>query len=198
MVRETCSNCDKPKKRCICQFLSTIDNIQTVIILQHKKETRHPFSTLPIVANTLARCHVFVGEDFTQTESLQKLLGRLRVWIIFPSAESQDFAEKMESIAEHDKPNALLYVDGTWKKAKKIWYINSFLHDLPQFKLSLQQSSQYQIRRSRYEDSLSLVEAVYESMSILEPSVSFQPLVYAFDNMVKQQLSLESDHKNQK
>ena len=81
----------------------------------------------------------------------------------------------------------LLFIDGTWRKAKKIFYANPFLNALPKVSFRQVGSSEYRIRRSSFKESLSLVEACYHSLSALDKNTHYEPLMTAFRLMVKKQ-----------
>ncbi len=82
----------------------------------------------------------------------------------------------------------VILIDGTWRKAYKIWQLSSNLHTLPSIHLPEGLKGQYLIRKAPSENSLSTVEAGYHMLSILEPERDFSPLLTAFEKMIQFQI----------
>ena len=75
MARALCNNCQKPEKACICAFFTHIDNEVDVVILRHAKESQHSKNTTPLLVNSLLKCRIIEGENFSVIK--QKHLGNL-------------------------------------------------------------------------------------------------------------------------
>lgn len=193
--RERCSRCRRPKVVCICSAFQWIDNPLPIIVLQHPTEEKKPFGTCKIVENCLSACSIFVGETFETNEAFQDLLNQsaFQTFLVFPSEEDPAMTINLRTQAVAMENGIapqnirLLFIDGTWRKAKKIFYANPFLQALPRVSFRQVKSSEYQIRRSSVKDSLSLVEACYYSLSALDKKTHYEPLMTAFRLMVKKQ-----------
>jgi DTW domain-containing protein YfiP len=85
-------------------------------------------------------------------------------------------------------PSHLILLDGTWKKAKKIFFSSTLLHSLPAFSLTPSKKSEYKIRSSQFEESLSTLEASTLALNILEPTLNCESLEYAFKKMIDFQI----------
>ncbi|BBM65251.1 hypothetical protein VYA_08010 [Vibrio alfacsensis] len=83
----------------------------------------------------------------------------------------------------------LILLDGTWKKAYKMWQLSTNLHGIPTVKLPEDLQGHYTIRKAPSENSLSTVEAGYYALSLLEPNKDFSPLLNAFEKMIEFQIA---------
>ncbi|NGZ93184.1 DTW domain-containing protein [Vibrio aestuarianus subsp. cardii] len=83
----------------------------------------------------------------------------------------------------------IILLDGTWKKAYKMWQLSGNLHALPSVHLPKDLVGNYRIRKAPSENSLSTVEAGYHILSLLEPTRNFQPLMTAFEQMIEFQIA---------
>jgi DTW domain-containing protein YfiP len=105
-------------------------------------------------------------------------------------------------------PQYLIILDGTWKKAYKMYMKNSWLHEIPHFTLSDDIIGQYQIRKTQKKNALSSLEACSYALSFLEQldskdksivventvSEKYQKLINNFVQFNEFQLSFH--HKN--
>lgn len=90
----------------------------------------------------------------------------------------------------------LIVLDGTWRKSRKMLYLNSLLQLMPRLPLQGLPASRYHLRRAQLPDQLSTLEATCAALAQLEGAVDkYQPLLNAFDGFVTQQLDLQSGHR---
>lgn len=61
----------------------------------------------------------------------------------------------------------LILLDGTWRKAKKMWMLNPWLHDLPSWHFGQPPENQYRMRKTNLEHSLSTLEAAAYGLDCL-------------------------------
>jgi len=84
----------------------------------------------------------------------------------------------------------LVVLDGTWRKSRKMLYLNPPLQALPRLPLRDTPPSHYLIRKAHLPDQLSTLEATAYALAQLENDPhKFKPLVDAFDGFVAQQAS---------
>ncbi|MEF1187103.1 DTW domain-containing protein, partial [Vibrio sinaloensis] len=82
----------------------------------------------------------------------------------------------------------IILLDGTWKKAYKMWQLSSNLQTLPLIRLPENLQGNYRIRKAPSDNSLSTVEAGYHILQLLEPEADFSPLISAFSQMIEFQI----------
>jgi len=186
--RSFCPKCEFLKSRCLCETIKEIDNKIKIIILQHKSETKHALNTARILVKSLKNVLLITGEDFSQNADLNSILEspENRCALIFPTDRSKIFsAENKKSLGDITH---LILIDGTWRKAKKIYYLSQNLHTLSALRLVPITQSQYKIRKSPNADGLSTLEATVESLKILEPELDTQSLNLSFHKMIDWQI----------
>jgi DTW domain-containing protein YfiP len=159
-----------------------------ILILQHPSEQKKPLASVPVLQHCLSPLQVLVGEDFSQhplvTELLQKRSGcrvlfpvnNCALWTVGQRAQPQE------------KIDTLIVLDGTWRKAKKIWYLNEWLQNLPAVKLAGTPPSQYRIRSSSVAGGVSTLEAIALACNYIEGSTRFAQLCVPFNAMIDMQI----------
>ncbi len=90
----------------------------------------------------------------------------------------------------------LVVIDGTWRKSRKMLYLNPALQRLPRLALHDVGASGYLIRKAHLPDQLSTFEASCHALAQLEgESALCAPLLRAFDGFVAQQGAYVRDLK---
>ena len=145
--------------------------------------------TARILKLSLANSYCFEGEDFSQHSELNALLNDKQYthFVLYPGEGALAHTEVMEKLSEGNKIRVVL-LDGTWKKAYKMWQLSTNLHALPLIRLPDNLQGNYRIRKAPSDNSLSTVEAGYHILSLLEPENNFMPLIETFNNMIEFQI----------
>ncbi|WP_261882768.1 tRNA-uridine aminocarboxypropyltransferase [Vibrio pelagius] len=187
-----CPQCRKALKACICQWITPLESDVELIILQHPSEEHRPMGTARILSLSLENSVTFIGEDFSEHEELNLLLSdpNYQYAILYPGESSVSVEQLSESSWNGtDKPKRrIILLDGTWKKAFKMWQVSSNLQQLVTVHLPKDLKGNYRIRKAPSENSLSTVEAGYHLLSLLQPHHEFAPLLAAFDRMIQFQI----------
>lgn len=148
--------------------------------------------TARILSLSLENSVTFIGEDFSEHEELNLLLSdpNYQYAILYPGESSVSVEQLSESsLNGTDKPKRrIILLDGTWKKAFKMWQVSSNLQQLVTVHLPKDLKGNYRIRKAPSENSLSTVEAGYHLLSLLQPHHEFAPLLSAFDRMIQFQI----------
>jgi DTW domain-containing protein YfiP len=180
---------------CICSNIQKIVSETELIILQHPSEVKRAIGTAKIVNLSLANSYCFVGEDFTEHPSLNALLSEegSQTLLLYPKEGSQlltQTAFKQPRVNSITKTRIIL-IDGTWRKAYKIWQLSSNLHDIPSVHLDEALIGHYRIRKAPSENGLSTVEAGFHALQVLEPerAEQFLPLMTTFNAMIEFQIN---------
>jgi DTW domain-containing protein YfiP len=185
-----CSQCGKSRKACICPWIVPLESGVELIILQHRSEEHRPLGTARILKLSMENCTCLIGEDFSEDETLNRLLSDsdYEHVILYPSEQSVCLSELVEDEGIKKKIRLIL-LDGTWKKAYKMWQLSSNLHSLPTVKLPENLQGSYTIRKAPTVNSLSTVEAGFHALSLLEPQNDFTPLLNVFEKMIEFQIA---------
>ena len=195
MPRTLCPNCQRPTNYCYCaQITSEYADID-LVILQHPKETRHPMNTARIAELGIKNCDIWVGEDFTDHQPLQELIHHTQCYLLFPGPKAQD----SQQILQQQKPETLIIIDGTWRKARRIYHCNALLHTLPALSLNHDQLSGYRIRKAPSDKALSTIEAiVFLLRQASQSPEAHQSLLDAFNHMIQMQIHTMGEEVYQK
>ncbi|EGA68604.1 hypothetical protein VISI1226_21489 [Vibrio sinaloensis DSM 21326] len=184
-----CSQCGKSLKACICQWIQSLPSKVELVILQHPSESNRPMGTARILTLSLANSYSFVGEDFSQHSTLNQLLAQSEVqhFVLYPGESAVSHQRVADKVAAQQKVRIII-LDGTWKKAYKMWQLSSNLHALPLIRLPENLQGNYRIRKAPSDNSLSTVEAGYHILQLLQPETDFAPLIEAFNQMIEFQI----------
>ena len=187
MSRALCLQCQRPIKACICAFTTKIDNQIPVVVLQHPSEVKQSKGTVRLLQQSLVNCQVIVGEDFGQCQELSKIIKRYgdNIALLYPSEQAREVDFLTPDIAEvncspeHEKNkrcnlecniSCIIILDGTWKKAYRMFMLNLQLHMMNHIVLPQGIPSLYQIRKTKKDNALSSLEACCHALARLENS----------------------------
>ncbi|MBY5945318.1 tRNA-uridine aminocarboxypropyltransferase [Photobacterium rosenbergii] len=188
-----CERCKKATKACICQWIQQLDAKTELWILQHPSEVKRAIGTARILTLSLPNAKLWVGEDFSQHEEINQLLaepGR-RAWVVYPGEGARPISSLAEESSDQDAntKRTLILLDGTWKKAYKMWQLSANLQQLPTVALDNADQGNYRIRKSPKSQGVSTVEAGYLALTALEgEGDKFAPLIDAFNQMIEFQI----------
>ncbi|WP_163133343.1 tRNA-uridine aminocarboxypropyltransferase [Agarivorans sp. Alg241-V36] len=194
MSRVRCPRCLRPQSHCLCADIPHCTHSHPVIVLQHPSEQQHAKGTAHLACLALGNAQIMVGEteeDFAELKQ-QVELNPDQFLLIYPSETSQAIehratSKNAASVVADSFPTILL-LDGTWRKAKKLWHLNPWLQDLEQFHFDRAPHGQYKIRKTSIDKGLSTIEAIGYALNQLE-MFDPTPLVGILRALANQQLS---------
>jgi DTW domain-containing protein YfiP len=192
--RKICIGCGFIEVRCLCQFIKKVRNKTKIIILQHPSEIKHAIGTLQILRKSLDKITVYEGEKFDDNKELIELSQNEKetTALVFPKTEE----DHLNTISITQFKNIIL-IDGSWRKARKILFMNPWLNQLPKISLVDSKTSQYKIRKSSQKNSLSTLEAVVECLNQIEPNLDTHSLMKTFNAMIDFQIEKMGAEKYQ-
>ncbi|AAZ28330.1 tRNA-uridine aminocarboxypropyltransferase [Colwellia psychrerythraea] len=191
MSRTLCLGCQRPQKACICTFIADIPNDIHVVVLQHPSEVSQTKGTVALLAKSLQSCQVIVGENFDEEACFLKLMEQYQLVLLYPGEKAQTLNQNFVAQLTHldksneniedatqfktkldAKPLGLIILDGTWKKAYRMFMLSTKLQQLPQVCLPdyLANAGQYLIRKVAKKNALSSLEASCYALALLEQS----------------------------
>ena len=153
-----------------------------IIFLQDVKENQHAKNTAHLVTLCDARARIVASENDDALNSLKSAVcdSPEAYAVLYPCDQSIGFEEAVAQGRE--LPGNLIFLDGTWRKAYKLWQTLTWLHAVPTFHFSNPPKGRYAIRKAPKEEALSTLEAVaYALETGYRAEVS--PLYKAFDAM---------------
>jgi len=189
--RARCPRCERALVACFCHCITPLNNALSVVILQHPSEVKHAKGTAKIVELSLTNCQLLVGEDFSNDDAFNQMIKCKKSLLLYPNDDAITPADLVKQ-AQQDSSFSLsdyqlIVIDGSWKKAYKIFCLNPVLATLPCIGIDVVNESNYRIRKSSRADSLSTLEAIHSLLTTLEGN-KFESLLTTFETMVDFQL----------
>lgn len=203
--RAVCTRCLRPQQTCICHWITPTAHAVEVLILQHPLEVANAKGSARLLHLSLSHSQLIVGETFVE-QGLYELL-----YAPFPYREDVHIAPQQTILLYPQTPDStateiqkapaldsvtlsypekirLVILDGTWRKSRKMLYVNPLLQALPRLPLQHMPASQYTIRKAHAPDQLSTLEATcYALMQLERDEEKYQSLLKAFGGFVIQQ-----------
>lgn len=193
-ARARCATCLRAQRACICRWIAAIPNQVDVLVLQHPMEVANAKGSARLLHLCLPASRLEVGEQF-EPRRLQALLApdRHNVLLYPETAEEKSLGLASPQPLppqwlEQPRRLRLVVLDGTWRKSRKMLYLNPLLQALPRLPLHDTPASHYLIRKAHLPDQLSTLEATAYALAQLEGAPQrYAPLIAAFDGFVAQQ-----------
>lgn len=174
--REYCSHCLYPQTTCLCHVIRPLSNRCKIDILQHPSEQKAAKNTARLVALCAQNTHIHLGETprdfsaFHQQLNADTHAGQSPPVVVYPNPHSQPLDAELKSHHQDLACNGngrlgaqhttrFIFLDGTWKKAYKMWQLNPWLHHYPSVHLTAE-SGEYHIRKAPKAGCLSTLEAI--------------------------------------
>jgi DTW domain-containing protein YfiP len=197
LKRPTCPTCLRPATTCICRWIAPTPARPGVLLLQHPQEVFNAKNSARLLHLSLPGSALVVGETFDDATLRALLAGPRRPVLLYPDTPGDASLgiappPSFEPALAAD-PAALLLVvlDATWRKSRKMLYLNGALQALPRLALRDVPPSRYAIRKAHAPGQLSTLEATVHALAQLEGDAGrYAPLLDAFDGFVGQQRAL--------
>lgn len=198
--RLVCLQCLRPQTACICQWIVPVEHAVEVLILQHPLETDNAKGSARLLHLSLPHSRMVVGEIFAERELQELLFGprqpdeetRHRHVILLypdpPAGQAPGMPQPPcldDALLQEPAQLRLVVLDGTWRKSRKMLYLNPLLQTLPRLSLRGVPASQYLIRKAHRPGQLSTLEAAcYALMQLERNDEKYARLINAFNSFV--------------
>jgi DTW domain-containing protein YfiP len=193
--RPTCAACLRAQSACICRFATPLDSRVELLVLQHPLEVHNAKNSARLLHLCLPASRLLVGETFPVAEMDAALHADRRTpLLLYPQTAGEASlglpappAIDPSLLTTPDRLRLVL-LDATWRKSRKMLYLNSSLQALPRLALQDLPASSYRIRKAHAPDQLSSLEAAAHALAQLESRPEhYQALFAAFEAFVEQQ-----------
>lgn len=189
-----CATCLRPAATCICQWAAPVAGAVEVLILQHPMEVSNAKGSARLLHLCIPGSRIEVGEQFDEA-SLQAMLGAdgRQAVLLYPDTpcdRSLGIAPP-PALGTMPAPDQvrLVVLDATWRKSRKMLYLNPALQALPRLPLRDTPPSHYLIRKAHAPDQLSTLEAACYALAQVEGDEHrYDRVIAAFDGFVAQQM----------
>lgn len=180
--------CLRAQSACICRWIAPVAPQAALLILLHPLEVGNAKNSGRLLHLSVAGSELAVGEAF-DADVLDGLLhagGRTPV-LLYPHTPD-DPSLPLPLPALPASSLRLVVLDATWRKSRKMLYLNPALQKLPRLALTDVAPSNYRIRKAHAPHQLSSLEAAAQALGQLEGNgARYGALLDAFDGFVSQQ-----------
>ncbi|SFC19189.1 tRNA-uridine aminocarboxypropyltransferase [Massilia yuzhufengensis] len=188
--RARCATCLRAQSACICRWITQVAPRAALLVLQHPLEVANAKNSARLLHLSVAGSVLAVGERF-DVDELDALLhadGRVPVLLYPDTAGDSLLPAPPPFLSPAPEQVRLVVLDATWRKSRKMLYLNPALQALARLALRDVAPSNYRIRKAHAPHQLSSLEAAALALAQLEgDGVLIQPLLDAFDGFVEQQ-----------
>jgi DTW domain-containing protein YfiP len=193
--RARCAKCTRPQRNCICALIQSTENLVKVLILQHPEEAPNAKNTAGLLHLSLKNSQLQIGEAFSQDNLQHWLYSEQKQPVLLypdtPEHKTLGLAAPAPVASIYDTPThqlLLVVIDATWRKSRKMLYLNPALQSLPRMTLTAPPASLYTIRKAHSKIQLSTLEASCYALQQLEQQhIDYAPLLTAMGSFVAQQ-----------
>lgn len=167
---ETCETCGRPKPACVCDRVVQLQSARRVLVLQHPQEQDALLGSAQLLEASLPGVKRVVGLSWRNLgHALDEPEAEPRRWaVLFPDREAR--AGEVTGSAESRNPadlEGIVVLDGTWSKAKTLWWRNPWLNKLPRLTLKPPEPSIYgRLRHEPRRDYVSTLESVAAALTL--------------------------------
>lgn len=179
----------------MCQWVMPVVCPVEVLILQHPMEVHHAKNTARLLHLSLSGSRLMVAEQFEQAALQQALSGDALNLLLYPQAEQPVPSLPVWSPTQrpHAGPVRLVVLDATWRKSRKMLYLNPALQNLQRLSLDGAHHSRYVIRKAHKPGQLSTLEATCAALAqLVGDAAPFRPLLNAMDLFMAQRLAFQA------
>ena len=209
--RPHCPVCLRPLRACWCGCVRTVSSQVQLLVLQHPQYHGHAKNTARLLHLCLPGSRLEVGEQFADHDVQAWLHGPwhgqapdavVHPVLLYPPTPPDP---QLPVIAPPDLPAVwrkqpqllrLVVIDGTWRKSRKMLYLNPALQALPRWALHDVPPGRYTIRKAQRPGQLSSFEAAALALAQMHSAADAQalwvPLMASFEAAMQLHQGLEA------
>lgn len=191
MHASACDTCHRPSVACVCDRIVSYPTARRVLVLQHSREQDALLGSAQILAASLPKAKIVVGLSW---RNLAHALGEAGVdarrWaVLFPDGDAPGnrVLGRSGRIIDPVSLEGIVVLDGTWSRAKSLWWRNPWLLKLDRMTLEPTAPSIY--GRMRVEPKrayVSTLESVAAALTLCgEPAEIEAGLTRVFRTLVQ-------------
>jgi len=166
-----CATCHRPSVACVCDRIEAHATQRRVLILQHPQEQDAVLGSAQILVASLPKAKLVVGLSW---RNFAHALGEEGVdprrWaVLFPdrASEGGEVTSRRGAAVEPSALEGVVVLDGTWSKAKTLWWRNPWLLKLSRLTLEPAKPSIYgSLRAEPRREYVSTLESVAAALTL--------------------------------
>jgi len=171
MAADPCPTCRRPASACVCDRIVSYPTERRILILQHPQEQDALLGSAQILVASLPKAELVIGLSW---RNLGHALGEEDVevgrWaVLFPDREATgpQVAGRAGARVAPTELQGIVVIDGTWSKAKTLWWRNPWLSKLNRMTLKPSAPSIYgKLRAEPRRDYVSTLESVAAALTL--------------------------------
>ncbi|TMO22277.1 DTW domain-containing protein [Pseudoalteromonas sp. S4741] len=157
---DRCDQCLIAKHYCICEGAEYASCNAAVCLLMYHNESFKPSNTGRLIAEIVPDNHAFRWDRTSPEPALLALLNndKYQPFVIFP-AEDVETDRVVTQVETHaGKQPLFIFLDGTWREAKKMIRKSPYLDNLPVLSITAEKLSDYRLRVAPHAHQLGTAE----------------------------------------
>ncbi|MFP3351916.1 DTW domain-containing protein [Pseudoalteromonas sp. SIMBA_153] len=157
---DRCEQCLIAKHYCICEGAEYASCNAAVCLLMYHNESFKPSNTGRLIAEIIPDNHAFRWDRTSPDPALLALLNndKYQPFVIFP-AEDVETDRVVTQVETHaGKQPLFIFLDGTWREAKKMIRKSPYLDNLPVLSITAEKLSDYRLRVAPHAHQLGTAE----------------------------------------
>ncbi len=174
-----CATCHRPAAACVCDRVEPLTTARRVLILQHPQEEDALLGSAQILTAMLSGAKLVVGLSWP---NFAAALGEGDVdakrWaVLFPDRESSGsrVTDRRGNPIEAASLEGIVVLDGTWSKAKTLWWRNPWLTKVNRVSIEPASPSIYgRLRAEPQRGYVSTLESVATALTMCGESPDVQ------------------------
>lgn len=157
---DRCDQCLIAKHYCICEGAEYASCNAAVCLLMYHNESFKPSNTGRLIAEIVPDNYAFRWDRTSPDPALLALLNndKYQPFVIFP-AEDVETDRVVTQVETHaGKQPLFIFLDGTWREAKKMIRKSPYLDNLPVLSITAEKLSDYRLRVAPHAHQLGTAE----------------------------------------
>jgi len=145
---DRCEQCLIAKHYCICEGVEQAQCDAGVCLLMYHNESFKPSNTGRLIAEIVPDNYAFRWDRTEPSAELLALLNNAdyQPMVIFPAEDVEPGRATTEVNIEPGKKPLFIFLDGTWREAKKMIRKSPYLDNLPVLSITADKLSDYRLR----------------------------------------------------
>jgi DTW domain-containing protein YfiP len=176
---DECEVCHRPKPACVCDRVVTLETQRRVLVLQHPQEKDALLGTAQLLEAMLPKAKVIVGLSWPNfAAAIGEADADPKKWaVLFPDRDhaGNRVVDRRGNAIEAGALEGIVVLDGTWSKAKTLWWRNPWLLKLNRMSLAPGKPSIYgKLRAEPRRELVSTLESVAAALTLTGESPEVQ------------------------
>ena len=185
-----CATCNRPTAACVCDRIVSLETTRRVLVLQHPQEKDALLGSAQILTAMLPKAKLVVGLSWPNFAAAIGEDADPKRWaVLFPDRDSPGdrVADRRGNVLPPSSLEGIIVLDGTWSKAKTLWWRNPWLTKMNRMTLAPTKPSIYgRLRAEPRREFVSTLESVASALTMCgEPPEVQQSLERVFRTLVQ-------------